>query len=363
MQCTPTDSTRRLNPLDQPLHACHTLVVDGQSISRSTLAGRLRDLGVGHVSTCNRPSEAQRQLGERSFDFVLCEQHFEGGELGGQELLDQLRRTRSLPFWTIFIIVTAEATHAKVSEAAESSLDGYLVKPATTTALGERIAQARRRKQALQDIFLAIEVGRLEQAALLCLKRFTDRAEYWLYAARVGAEVLLRLGKPQAARKFFEAIREVRRVPWGSLGIARAEADAGANQQARRTIENLIADNPAYADAYDLMGRIHVDQGDFSSALTTYRTPAHSRPAASAGCKSRAPWLFTWAISRRPRPCSIAPWHWTCTAACSICRPWHCSPASSSNATMCPGCCVCIVSVWRRQVDAVAECRNDACAP
>ena len=30
--------------------------------------------------------------------------------------------------------VTGEATHAKVSEAAESSLDGYIVKPATTTA-------------------------------------------------------------------------------------------------------------------------------------------------------------------------------------------------------------------------------------
>jgi len=253
-------------------------VVDGPPISRSTLASMLRAVGVGQVSTCNRPAEAQRLIGERRFDFVLCEQRFDSGELGGQELLDELRRTRSLPFWTVFIIVTSQATYAMVSEAAESSLDGYLVKPATTSALGERIAQARRRKQALQDIFRAIDAGRLEQAALLCLKRFTDRSEYWMYAARIGGDVLLRLGKPQSARKFFEAVLEARQVPWASLGIARADADVGLSQQARRTVEQLVAEFPAFADGHDLLGRLHVDQGDFASALSTCRTACTLTP-------------------------------------------------------------------------------------
>ncbi|MEY4751907.1 MAG: hypothetical protein RIQ60_4121 [Pseudomonadota bacterium] len=267
-----------MNPLDQPLHACHALVVDGQPISRSTLASMLRAVGVGQVSTCNRPAEAQRLIGERQFDFVLCEQRFDTGELGGQELLDELRRTRSLPFWTVFIIVTSEATYAMVTEAAESSLDGYLVKPATTAALGERLGQARRRKQALQDIFRYIDAGRLEQAALMCLKRFTDRSEYWLYAARIGGDVLLRLGKPQSARKFFEAVLEARQVPWASLGIARADADVGQIQQARRTVEQLVQEFPTFADGHDLLGRFHVDQGDFASALVTYRTACTLTP-------------------------------------------------------------------------------------
>ncbi|MEY2690178.1 MAG: hypothetical protein RL375_4378, partial [Pseudomonadota bacterium] len=212
------------------------------------------------------------------FDFVLCEQRFECGEPGGQELLDELHRSRLLPFWTSFIMITGEATAAKVSVAAESSLDGYLVKPATTAALGDRLTQARRRKQSLKDIFLAIEAGKLEHAALLCLKRFTDRGEYWLYAGRIGAEVLLRLGQPQQARKFFEAIRNAQQVPWGHLGIARAEVEAGSAHQAKRTLENLIADNPGYADAYDLLGRMHIDQGDFVNALATYRSASALTP-------------------------------------------------------------------------------------
>ncbi len=267
-----------MNPLDQPLCDCHALVVDGLPISRSTLASMLRDLGVGQVSQASRPSDAHRLLESRSFDFVLCEQRFECGEPGGQELLDELHRSRLLPFWTSFIMITGEATAAKVSVAAESSLDGYLVKPATTAALGERLTQARRRKQSLKDIFLAIEAGQLEQAALLCLKRFTDRGEYWLYAGRIGAEVLLRLGQAQQARKFFEAIRDAQQVPWGQLGIARAQAEAGSAHQAKRTLENLIADNPGYADAYDLLGRMHIDQGDFANALSTYRSASALTP-------------------------------------------------------------------------------------
>ena len=41
----------------------------------------------------------------------------------GQDLLDELRREQLLPFSTVFVMVTGEATYAKVTEAAESALD------------------------------------------------------------------------------------------------------------------------------------------------------------------------------------------------------------------------------------------------
>ena len=80
-------------------------------------------------------------------DFVLCEQNFnDDSAYTGQNLLDDLRRAQLLPYSTVFIMVTGEATYSKVAEAAESSLDGYLLKPHKPSVLLERLLQAQRRK-------------------------------------------------------------------------------------------------------------------------------------------------------------------------------------------------------------------------
>ena len=100
-----------------------------------------------------RTAVARRQLEHRSFDFVLCEHRFPEESASGQDLLDDLRRCQLLPFSTIFNMITGEATYAKVAEAAESAVAGYLLKPHKATQLGERLHQARVRKLSLQAQF------------------------------------------------------------------------------------------------------------------------------------------------------------------------------------------------------------------
>lgn len=264
---------------DPDIQACRALVIDGNPTSRSTLVAMLREFGVGTVAQCARAIDARRILEHRNFDVVVCEHHFDHQHMGGQDLLDDLRRAQLLPLSTVFIMVTGEASYAKVAEAAESALDSYLLKPHNATALLDRVLQARRRKHMLKPIFDAIDEGQLEVAARLCQHRFEARAEYWLYAARVGAELLLRMGRHDDARALFTAIRETRALPWAKLGIARAEVEAGTTVQARRTLESLISDNPSFADAYDVMGRVQVEQGDLEGALATFRRASAITPA------------------------------------------------------------------------------------
>ena len=121
------------------------MVIDGNPTSRAILVGQLRDFGVGTVVQCSRLADARRQLEYRAFDMVLCELHFGGdAHSSGQVLLDDLRRNQLLPFSTVFIMVTGEATYAKVAEAAESALDGYLLKPHSAGQLGDRLSAARK---------------------------------------------------------------------------------------------------------------------------------------------------------------------------------------------------------------------------
>jgi CheY-like chemotaxis protein len=112
-------------------------VIEGNAQSRSIIVAQLRELGVGTVMQCSRVHDARRKLETQRFDVVICEQSFERESYSGQDLLDDLRRNQLLPFYTVFIMLTAEASYSKVAEAAESALDAYLLKPHTGARLAE----------------------------------------------------------------------------------------------------------------------------------------------------------------------------------------------------------------------------------
>lgn len=254
------------------------LVVDGNVTSRSLLSAQLRDYGVTKVVQCSRVQDARIRLEHTVFDYVLCDQYFHDTQSTGQTLLDDLRRAQLLPFSTVFFMVTTEATYAAVAEAAESALDGYLLKPFTPLTLFDRLSAARQRKTHLRPIFDAIEQDDFETASKLCIAQFTERKPYWLYAARIGSELLLRLGRFEEARMLFEAILKARAIPWAKLGVARAQIEAGHPSRAVATLHELIGEDPGFADAYDVLGRAQVEMGHFGQAIETYRTASELTP-------------------------------------------------------------------------------------
>lgn len=269
--------------IDSDIYNASALVIDSNPTSRSVMSAQLRDLGVNTVKQVGRVTEARLILEHKQFDIVLCDYHFDGVDMSGQDLLDELRREQLLPYSTVFVMVTGEASYAKVAEAAEAALDSYLLKPYSATSLADRLTHARHRKRVLKDIFEALEQKDFERAAAACIKRFEQRDQYWLYAARIGAELLLRLTRYDEARKLYDAVVEARAVPWARLGVARAQFEAGETTAARRTLETLIGEMPDHADSYDVMGRVQLEQGDISSALDTYRMAAQLTP----GCLLR----------------------------------------------------------------------------
>ncbi|MDT8992424.1 response regulator [Curvibacter sp. APW13] len=270
------------------LSSCSALVVDANPTSRSILISQLRDFGVGSVAQAARAQDARKQLEFRTFDFVLCEQHFSTDAMTGQDLLDDLRRNQLLPFSTVFLMITAEATYAKVAEAAESALDGYLLKPHKATQLAERLHAARLRKESLREIFEAIDNEKFEEAAALCMQRFESKGKFWLYAARVGAELLLRLQRPADAQALYKAVVDAKTLPWARLGVARAQLEAGQVTQATSTLESLISSDGNFADAYDVMGRAQIELGKFDKALETYKMAATLTPHAITRVQSLA---------------------------------------------------------------------------
>lgn len=258
------------------------LVADANNATRSVMVTQLRALGLRSIRQASRASDARKHLEAQTFDIVLCEQNFPQESITGQELLDDLRRGGMLPLATIFIMVTPEASYSKVSEAAESMLDSYLLKPFTAARLQDRISQARQRKVALQDIHQAIEDQAFTQAARLCLMRLNERGAYWSYAARVGAELLLRLARFDMAEKLYESVLSTEKAPWARLGLARVQLEMGQPHKAKPLLESLLADESGYADAYDNLARTLMELGQFDEALKAYQMSTDLTPASIA---------------------------------------------------------------------------------
>lgn len=268
--------------LTNDLSQASALVVDGNTNTRHVMVAQLRELGVKAIQQTSRTVDARKHLESQTFDIVLCEQTFQAEHITGQDLLDDLRRGGMLPFATIFIMVTSEASYTKVAEAAESMLDSYLLKPFTSGRLMDRIALARQRKVALQDIYQAVEEQEFAHAARLCMLRFNERGEYWTYAARVGAELLLRLAHFDTALKLYEAVVAVEPLPWARLGVARVWLEMGQPHKARPVLEALLQDMPDYADAHDNLARALMELGQFDGALAAYQAATMLTPASIA---------------------------------------------------------------------------------
>ena len=265
-------------PLDDTIDQSLALVIDGNEISRRTLVGMLRDFGVKKIEQAQRPQDARGMLEIRFFDIVLCDFHFAGESINGQELMDDLRQSGLLPLASVVVMISGERGYGNVAEAAEVALDAYLLKPHTADALRVRLAKARERKRALAEVIAMVSAQRFEEAAALAEGLAKAKGIAWLQAARIAADLYLRLGKPQDSARLLEEVLKSGALPWARLGLARAQTEAGAVFKARRTLESLIADLPGYTDAYDVMGRVLLDQGEPKEAINALRKAAELTP-------------------------------------------------------------------------------------
>ena len=268
--------------LDADIQSARALVVDGNPGSRTALVGMLKDAGVQRVDQTGRVSDARRMLESTAFDIVLCEYHYPGESMTGQDMIDDLRLAQLLPLSTVVVMISGEAAYGQVAEAAEAALDAYVIKPHTEQTLRQQLTSARQRKRQLKPILDLVQKHEYEQAADLCQSVFETKGACWVHAARIGAELLLNMGRAQVAITMLEAVLQTKALPWARMGIARGHYTAGSLNNARRTLESLLSESPGYVDAYDVMGRVLLDQGDTQGAIDAMRRASALTPGSVA---------------------------------------------------------------------------------
>jgi len=243
------------------------LVIDPNPGMRSNLQNMLNASGINKVEYAVNAGTAIRQLTRRAYDIVLCEYDLGSGEgQDGQQLLEDLRHHRLISPWSIFIMLTSEAVYGKVIGAAELAPTDYVLKPFTAETLGARIARALERRAPFLPTYQLIAQTNLREAIRSAAAAEIAHPRHALDFARLRAELHVNLGEHGEAEEIYRKVLAWKPLGWAGLGLARAQFALGQVDDARETLQVLVAAKPRLMAAYDLLARCHEAAGNHAQA-------------------------------------------------------------------------------------------------
>jgi len=112
------------------------LVVDDFSTMRRIVRNLLRDLGFTNTSEADDGKTALPMLQTGGYDFLVTDWNMPG--MTGIDLLKAVRADPKLVNLPV-LMVTAEAKREQIILAAQTGVNGYVIKPFTAATLKEKI--------------------------------------------------------------------------------------------------------------------------------------------------------------------------------------------------------------------------------
>jgi FimV-like protein len=232
------------------------LLIDDIPEMRSSVRIQLADCGVENCDTARNIKEALARIAVNRYDLIICDYNL-GQGADGQQLLELVRRRKTLPLTTAFLMITGETAYEQVSTAAEYAPDDYLIKPFTSQTLYTRLERIIDKKQALRPIYLHLgERGDKQKALAECDALLAQQSRYALDVMRLKGDLLLAMQRNEEALALYQGVLDQRATPWASIGQARALAAKGHEAAAREHLGKALEAYPNYLAAYDSLARL-----------------------------------------------------------------------------------------------------------
>lgn len=244
------------------------LILDDLPEMRSSLRTQVGTLGCEKVAVSSNVKDALEQFKTTTFDVILCDYYLAGGT-DGQQFLEFLRTRNVIGRGVLFVMVTAEKGYESVVTAAECLPDDYLLKPFTAETLKMRLERLLEKKKRLARVDQMQDKGNWPEVISACDQIIAAKDRYLVDVLRIKGNAMLLAGRAEAAVDFYQTMIDMRPMPWAKLGLARALQKVGDTARCKETLSDLISESPRLMAAYDLLGELHLADGDADAALAT----------------------------------------------------------------------------------------------
>jgi len=245
------------------------LVIEDQAIIRETVKHILYSLGARHIVEAGTGVNGIVEMRRGQFDIVLCDYNLGDGK-NGQQVLEEAKHFKLLPFNAAFIMITVEQSKNMVLSAIDCKPDDYLVKPFNRLQLSTRIERCIARKEYLADIEREIDSGNIYRAIQNCEKLLQqDNKKPHLHLLKIRAELALIIKDFKVAKRIYQEIVQERELPWAKLGLIVIVFLEGAYEQAVDSLKQFIEQYPMTLEAYDWLAKSYEALGNDEEALVT----------------------------------------------------------------------------------------------
>ena len=250
------------------------LVVEDYPVMRKAMKNMLVTLGAQYIFEADNGRVAIATMKKRKYDIVLCDYDLGEGKTG-QQVLEEARHKKLIPFDTIFIIVSAHQSASFVLSSIENKPDEYLAKPFNPQQLSIRLANSSARKKYLYVIEKEIDKGNLARAIYHCDTLLSDKQQaIRSYLLKIRADLAIKVGDFKKASDIYQHILEQRDLPWAKLGTGIVAYYQGDYEAAINILEQLISEKPMLMECYDWLARSYelLDQLDQAEKTLTQAT-------------------------------------------------------------------------------------------
>ncbi len=225
------------------------LIVDDMANMRRTVKGMLRFLGFEKISEATNGKEALDKAIAAKFDLIIADWNMP--TMHGLELLQHVRAD-SANRTTPFVMITAEMSEAKIVAAAESEVDGYMLKPFVAKQLEEKI------KSILQH-----------------------RADPSPFEKHMHAgQMLMEANSPEHAIDEFEAALELRpESARAQQAVGDAYRSMGDSHKAERCYMESTRINPQFTKGYEALGDVYAERGEDAKAIENLEKATRISPS------------------------------------------------------------------------------------
>lgn len=254
------------------------LIVEDQSAMRETIKHILGSFGVRFIVEAESGLNAITSMRINKFDIVLCDYNLLRGK-NGQQVLEEAKYLKLLPVNAIFLMVTCEQSPDMVLSAIDNKPDDYLIKPFNRQQLLSRIERCLARKNYLTSIEYEIDSGNLYQAIHNCKRLLQlDDKKMRLQILKIHAELSLQVGDFKTAEEIYQDILHERELPWARLGLGIVAFFLGYYDQAIKTFQELIEQNPVMLEAYDWQVKTYEAMGNDENAVSSLNSAVTLSP-------------------------------------------------------------------------------------
>ncbi len=253
------------------------LLIDSSGNLRSTIKSMLESIGYQQVRAISISERVLDVIEENEFDIILLG-HNVHDRYSGLQLLEEARFRDLIRPTCSWVLMSSDPSQQSMLFAIEAQPDDVLIKPFTMDELRHRLDSLCRQRAALAPIEKAMERKAPNRAIKLCESLLNQADPNYDRAQLLKGRLLLETGQFDRAEPVFERYYWQGEDPKSGYYLAECQFHLGKLGEAQQLLESMVAEQPLFISAYDLLARVYEARGNLEQAQQVLQNAVSRSP-------------------------------------------------------------------------------------